>query len=277
MLAAERQRHDPARLGHARTASGSSARIASSSAGATTSLSASTTRAPRASACSATTSIAARLELDEVRVGVDARRAPRASRSRRARLRDTCTTSASRWSVGAGPVGEDGDAALERLGRAQPEREVLARLEHEVADERAVGIEPGEIVRDEDARRGRDRRDRRSAAVEDDDVGLERRGEPSALEDVRGERRAGHAASRATAADRRHSSERRGLEMSRTPRAVPSARARRDRRASAASRSARAPPARRAPSRRRRPCGRARAAARRGRRRPSSRRACRCR
>ena len=79
------------------------------------------------------------------------------------------------------PRREDRDAALERLARAQAEREVLARLQHEVADKRAIGIEPGEVVRDENARRRRDRRNRRPTPVEDDDVGVERRGEASAF------------------------------------------------------------------------------------------------
>ena len=68
-------------------------------------------------------------------------------------------------------------------------------------------------MRDEDARRRRDRRDRGAAAVEDDDVGLERGGEPRALEHVRRERRTRHAAARAAAADRRDARERCGLEM----------------------------------------------------------------
>ena len=102
---------------------------------------------------------------------------------------------------------------LERLDRAQAQREVLARRQDEVADQRAVRVQPGAVVRDEDARRRRDRRDRGAAAVEDDDVGLERGGEPRALEDVRRERRTRHAAARAAAADRRHARERCGLEM----------------------------------------------------------------
>ena len=68
-------------------------------------------------------------------------------------------------------------------------------------------------MRDENARRGRDRRNRSTAAVEDDDVGLERRGQASAFEDVRRERRAGHPASGPAATDRRNPSERSSLEM----------------------------------------------------------------
>src|SRR5581483_10989912 len=118
VLAAERERHDPPRLVHPRSGTGkagacapwrapsslractacsSSERTRSSSPGATTSFAASTTRAPCASACSATMSIAAAFSSTRY-VSASTRGSSSRSRSRRARFRETCTTSASRWS-----------------------------------------------------------------------------------------------------------------------------------------------------------------------------------
>src|SRR3954454_758937 len=106
---------------------------------------------------------------------------------------------------------EDRDAALEALARPQPEREVLARREHDVADEFAVGVQAAAVVRDEDAASRCDWRDRRAAAVENDCVRIERRREARALERVRREWRAGHSAARAPTAHRWHACECRGL------------------------------------------------------------------
>src|SRR5581483_7767330 len=86
---------DERTVGHVRASCGSNARTASSSPSATTSFPARTTRRPFASACSATTSIAAALSSMRY-VSASTRSSSSRRRSRRARLCDTWTTSASR-------------------------------------------------------------------------------------------------------------------------------------------------------------------------------------
>ena len=117
---------------------------------------------------------------------------------------------------------EDRDPALERRRRPQAQLEeersfllgqLVAHRQDEVADERAVPVETGEVVRDEDARRRGDRRYRGSAAVEDDDVRLERGGDAGSFEHVGGERRTRHASARPAATDRRSSGERGELQV----------------------------------------------------------------
>ena len=100
------------------------------------------------------------------------------------------------------------------------------REDNEVGDQESVGVQvAGHDVwilmraRDHDGAIGVDRRKRRSAAVEHDEVGVERRGDTRALGDVRDRDRSGQAATSAPAADRRHPDERGGLEMVR--RSVP--------------------------------------------------------
>ena len=85
------------------------------------SFAASTTRLPRASACSATTSIAAAFTSTRY-VSASTARARRAARRGRRGCAETCTTSASRCETSARPGGEDRDAPLERLQRAQAQR-----------------------------------------------------------------------------------------------------------------------------------------------------------
>src|SRR5581483_9954798 len=112
---------------HARAPCGRSSRTASSSPSATTSFQARTTRAPRSSACSATTSIAAALSSTRY---VSASRCSSSSRrrSRRARLCETWTTSASRWPVAAGPAVKTatrpsiGSAGWSRSSKFSPRR-----------------------------------------------------------------------------------------------------------------------------------------------------------
>ena len=118
--------------------------------------------------------------------------------------------------------------AVQRLGRPQaqlePKRTAAERFggrghlgahrQDEIADQRPERVQPGvEIVRDEDADAAGDRRDRGSAAVEDDDVGAELRGQPGALEHRRRERRPCEPAAAATAPDRRHAREHRDLQV----------------------------------------------------------------
>ncbi len=109
--------------------------------------------------------------------------------------------------------GNDGDI-LDRTDRVPVG---AAGVDDEVGDEHAVGVEPGADVlgaaRDEDPGVDGDRRQSGAAAVEEEQVRAERRGDARALEHVRVERRPGEAAARAPAADRRHSRERRGLEV----------------------------------------------------------------
>ncbi len=81
-------------------------------------------------------------------------------------------------------------------------------------------------MRDEDPGVDVDRRDRRAAAVEHDDVGIEARRQLGACDDVRDERRTGHPAAGTPAADRRHAGEQRRLEM--VGRGVPPAAGERD-------------------------------------------------
>src|SRR6266540_2019850 len=97
-FAAEREPFAEPSFGH-----GASSRTSSSRPSAITSLSASTTSTPRSAAASATTSIAAAL-ISTRKTSASTRCSSSRSAGRLARLRDTCTTSASRWSVGAGPV-----------------------------------------------------------------------------------------------------------------------------------------------------------------------------
>ena len=132
-----------------------------------------------------------RLDLHEKDVGVCSFEVL-AEPARLARLRDTLTTSASRWSVGARAGGEHRDApSRQRRDRAQTElrfedRDLLQRADrsdiaptdehHEIRDEHAVRVEVRKRIvpsaADENSRVDVDRRDRRAAAVEDDDVRL---------------------------------------------------------------------------------------------------------
>ena len=106
----------------------------------------------------------------------------------------------------------------DRLGeRARWRRAVLGHgQDDEVGDEDAVrvevaGDELGRLVRarDEDARPRRDRRERRAAAVEDDEVGLALGARVARPRRRSSRRRAGEPAAAAPAADRRHAGERR--------------------------------------------------------------------
>ena len=212
------------------------------------------------------------LELDEIRVGVDALELLARAGRGRARLRETWTTSASRWSVGAGPVVKTATRPVERLERAQPrddevERRPALGVEDEVADQRAVRVQArARSWRDEDARVdvaiGGIAAPLPSKTTTSGSSEAASRA-PSSTFDANGA--PAMPAAGAPAADRRHARERRRLEM--VGRGVPSGARERDEvvDASAASRRAPAPPARPGPSRRRRRCGRARAAARRGR------------
>ena len=172
---------------------------------------ASTTRTPCASACSTTTSIAA--AFSSTRYVSASTRSPR-SASRFARFVETWTTSASRCETSRDARGEDRDPALERRGRTEPQLEVL---DHDVGDQPPVGVQVVvaglAAADDEDPAVDVDRRDRGTAAVEDDDVGAALGGERRARRDVRDEDRAGEAAARAPAADRRHAGERGDLEV----------------------------------------------------------------
>ena len=134
-----------------------------------------------------------RLQLDDIDVRVDAVQLARKP-ARSARLCDAKTTF-SRWSSARRARREHGrPPAVERLDRpqAQVEQERPASerpgrvrrpprlmVRHEVADQRAVRVQARvEVVRDQDAGAGGDRRDRGAAAVEDDQVGLQRRARP---------------------------------------------------------------------------------------------------
>ena len=98
----------------------------SSSPSETTSLPARTTVAPRASACSATTSIAAALSSTRY-ISASTRSSSARRASRRARLRETWTTSASRCPVGAGPAVKTGGAAARSgsIGRRREPAETI--------------------------------------------------------------------------------------------------------------------------------------------------------
>ena len=173
-----------------------------------------------------------RLELDEVHVRVDAlellpQRVP--PREVAGDVDDLGVEVVGRRGAGR----EDGGAAAaQRLGRAQPElgrddRDVGDRadrlavrpagVDDEVGDEHAIRVETGArvvtAVRDEDPRVHLDRRERRAAAVEHEQLGLELRGELRALEDVRQERSAREPSPGPPAADRRDARERGRLEM----------------------------------------------------------------
>ena len=232
---AEGQRVGMARLGHIRgfspsfaaTANSANSSRASSKPGAITSLPASTTSTPRSAAVSATRSIAAAFT-STTYTSASRVSSSRRSSSRSARFCELNTTP-SRWSTGAGARGEDGRAAAgERLDRLQTKiepdratverrrrgRHYVAHRQDEIADERAIRVQPaGEIVRDQDARVGGDRRDRGAASVENDHLGFEGGCQAGALEHVRGERRAGESTAAAAAAHRRHPGENRGLEV----------------------------------------------------------------
>ena len=132
-----------------------------------------------------------------------------------------------------------GATAPERLGRAQPElgrhdRHVRdradrlavgpARVDDQVGDEDAVGVEAGarivSAVRDEDPRIHVHGRKRSAAAVEHEQLGLELRGELRAFEDVGAERSARKPSPGAAAANRRYAREGGRLEV--VGRGVPS-------------------------------------------------------
>ena len=252
-----------------------SARSCSSSPGATTSLVASTTRIPWANACSTTTSIAAAFSSTRY---VSASTRSRRSASRFARLVETWTTSASRCDTSRRAGSEDGDPALERPGRTEPQLEIL---DDDVRDEPPIRVEVV-VARltasdHENPAVDVDGRDRGTAAVEDHDIGAALCCERGAGCDVRDEDRAGQAAARAPAADRRHTCERSDLEViggSMEPGARP---LRRAPRSTAAPRRPRARAGRRGPSQPRRHSGPARGAARDGWSRRSSPRAFPCR
>ena len=121
------------------------------------------------------------------------------------------------------PGREDGDAPRQRGERPQPDRRwdrsltLAADRDDQVRDQPPVGVEVrGEVVArtgDEDPPVGCDRRDRRTAAVEDDDLGTVLLGEAGPLEHVRDEGPAGEPAAGAAAADRRHARDGGDLEM----------------------------------------------------------------
>ena len=121
------------------------------------------------------------------------------------------------------PGGEDRDAALERLERPQPQRrrhgagQLAVHRDHEVGDEPAVGVEVRvdvvPVADEQHAPVDRDRRDRRAARVEDDDVGLALGREARPLLDVRDEDLPREPAAGAAAADRGHAADRGDLEV----------------------------------------------------------------
>ena len=121
------------------------------------------------------------------------------------------------------PGGEHRDAALERLERPQPERrrdgagQLAVDRDHEVGDEPAVRVEVRvdvvPVADEQHAPVDRDRRDRRAARVEDDDVRLALGREARALDHVRDEDLAREPAAGAAAADRRHAGDRGDLEV----------------------------------------------------------------
>ena len=117
-----------------------------------------------------------------------------------------------------GTIGTAGAAAASASRtRSQPEA-TSARASHEVGPEQATrsGSRPRSPVLtgrdDEHAPPGEHRRDRGPAAVEEDELRLERRGRASALVHVRDPDGAGETAPAAPAADRRDAGQRGRLE-----------------------------------------------------------------
>ena len=122
-----------------------------------------------------------------------------------------------------GPGGEHRDAALERLERPEAERrrhragQRAVDRDDEVGDEPAVRVEVRvdvvPVADEQDAPVDRDRRYRRAARVEEDDVRLALGREAGACDDVRDEHLAREPAARTAAADRRHAGDGRDLEV----------------------------------------------------------------
>ncbi len=163
-----------------------------------------------------------RLDLDEIRIGIErgelaCERGPVTEVGRHVHdvgfeMRDVTPS-----------CREDRHAPLERLDRTEAQRHGQGALhlavnrEHEVGDEPPVRVQVRVRVLlradDEDPPVRRHRRDRRSAAVEDHQVGRAGRREPRAGRDVRGRDGAGQPAARTSTADRRHPGDGRRLEV----------------------------------------------------------------
>ena len=164
------------------------------------------------------------LHLDEVRVRVERRPARRAARRGRPRCGEAWTTSASRCDDVGRPGGEDGDAALERLERPQPQRrgdralDLAVDRDDEVGDEPAVGVEVRVDVvagRRRAARAGRRRSAGSTAPLESKTTtsGCRSAARRAPVDDVRDEDLAREPAARPPAADRRHAADRGDLEV----------------------------------------------------------------
>src|SRR4051794_27261441 len=109
--------------------------------------------------------------------------------------------------------GEHRDAPFERLRGAKAQGRTL---DDDVRNQAPVGVEVRialDAPRDEDAPPSRDGWDGGTAAVEEDEIGLQLGGEACSCRDVRDRDAARETAARATAADRRDAGERRDLEV----------------------------------------------------------------
>ena len=160
---------------------GASASSASSSPGATTSFAASTTRRPAGERVLGDEVDRGALQLGQVGVGLEATRARAAARrgrrgwTRRGRRRRRDGRSPAGPAVNTATRPSSGRAAGVAASAGTAPSSLAADRDHEIGDEPPVGVEVrAEVVAradDEHATVGRDRRDRRAAAVEDDDVG----------------------------------------------------------------------------------------------------------